>query len=80
MNPQRVGQSADVVIAVGQVATLQAEFIYADEVIRTVPRKVRSMRPGRFVVTIAPPVDTQNDPTECIDAEPAIFVVDVVPS
>jgi len=33
--------------------------------------------PGRRIVTLFPPVDPDADPTECLDGQQAIFVINV---
>lgn len=76
--PKRVGQSADVRIAQGEVTLLQAIFHYPEGRERTIARKFYSHTAGRYIVQIRPPVDPDADLTEHLDAEPAIFVVDVL--
>lgn len=75
---ERIGQSADVQIAIGETGMLQAFFHCDDGVTRPIVRRVRSERAGRFIVNVYPP-DPLDDDVESIDAEPAIFVVDVLP-
>lgn len=75
--PQYAGKSADVTVPPGEVSLLQAIFTYPDGNKRNVQRKIWAHTPGRYIVYIYPPVDPDSDPTENLDATPAIFVVDV---
>lgn len=77
--PIRIGQSADPIIQIGEVTTLQAVFHYPDGRQKTIARKVWGHTPRRYAVEIRPPVDPDSDPTEHLDAEPAVFAVTVTP-
>jgi hypothetical protein len=80
--PQLGGQSADLDLRVGDVGILQAGYRWSDGRERAVIRKVHahSLRTRRTVITVYPPEDPDADETLCLDAEPAIFIVNVRPS
>ena len=73
----RVVQSADLVLAKGEVGSLAGTWRYSNGQTRSIVRKVVAHTAGRRVVTMHPPVDPDADSTEDVSAEPAIFVVDV---
>lgn len=77
--PQRIGQSADLDLKVGEVGMVQAIYHWPDGRRRAIVRKVWSHTTGRFIFTVLPPVDPDADETIHLDAEPTYFVVDVLP-
>lgn len=79
-SPQRMGQSADLVLGLGALGVLQGIYAYpAHPEGRAIVWKVRPTRIGRTIVTMYPPVDPDADATMLISAEPCIFVIDVLP-
>ena len=68
-------QSDDLNLKVGEVGIVSAGWSY--DKVKFVIKKVWSQTPGRKIVTLLPPVDPEADPTECLDGQPAIFVVNV---
>lgn len=78
--PQLMGQSADLTLKANDVGLLQAVYHWPSGVERAVVRKVHvHAHDRRKIVVIYPPEDPDADETLCLDAEPALFVVDVVP-
>lgn len=78
-NPTYFGQSADLTLQQGQVGEIAVGWTYEDGSTKWVTKTVTASRPGRYVVYVYPPVSTDNNPTECIDATPGIFVVNITP-
>lgn len=78
--PQLMGQSADLLLNPGEVGLLQAMYHWPSGVSRAIVRKVH-VHGGdrRRIVELYPPEDPDADETLCLDAEPAIFVIDVLP-
>ena len=78
--PARIGQSADLVLAIREVGHLQPifRFVRRDGTTfnRGIDKKVVATKPGRYIVTCYPPVDPDADETMALD-DVATFVVDV---
>lgn len=73
--PKYAGQSTAVVnVVVGKVAECNAEYDYGQGP-RAIPFKVYATEPGFWPIIFYPPADPDSDPTEVLNAQPALFVM-----
>lgn len=83
--PTRAGESAALVeFPPGEHRVLEAVYDYEPEPSgerrrRSILRKVTGTRPGPRFFAIYPPVDPDDDESIDLDAEPTLFIVNVVP-
>jgi hypothetical protein len=75
--PELGGQGPDPILKVGEVGEVKATYRWPNGNVREVVRKVFSHKPGRTPYPLYPKVDPDADETECLDAEPAWFMVTV---
>ena len=81
--PKLIEQSPDLplVLKKGEVGHLLAVYDYGEgKGRRTIDRKVYSHTAERRAYFLYPPADPDADPTETLDAEAAIFVIDITPA